>query len=205
MTPSRLPRFLTLAVLALWVGCATKAVVLSPGAVPMPADADRYDGPAAWSLSVSEARDARPPNKAGQRVGTLYTRFEKTPQPAFLEQNPEFYVKEQLSLYLLHRGLEASDPKSAKALLTVSVEEFSVTENPGSLYDEVVVAVGYTVHFADRENRELGVIRLEGSKQVKAAMKAKTDAEEAFREILADTFAGLTKSTDFNRILKELE
>ena len=85
------------------------------------------------------------------------------------------------------------------------VLRFRLTENPGSVYDEVVVAVGYTVRFADREDRELGVIRLEGSKQVEAAMKAQKDAEEAFREILADTFAGLTKSTDFNRILKELE
>ena len=188
-----------------WAGCGSKAIVLAPGPVPMPADAARFEGPAAWSLWVSEARDARPPANAGQKVGTLYSRFEKAPQTAFLDQNPHAYIKEQLSLYLLHRGLEASEAQNARALLTVTVEQFSVKENPGSVYDEIAVALGYTVRFTDPKNTELGMIRLEGSKQLKVTVNARKDAEAAFREILADTFAGLAKSADFNRILKKLE
>jgi hypothetical protein len=87
----------------------------------------------------------------------------------------------------------------------VDLEQFSLTEKPGAVYDEVTVNVGYTVRLADAANRELGLIRLGGSKQVKAALNTRKDAELAFREILADTFSGLAKSEDFNEILRGLE
>ncbi len=183
------------------VGCAPKAVILSPGAVPMRSDVPRTEGPAAWSLWISESGDARPEDKAGQRLGTLYSRFEKTPQSAFLNRNPEEYLREQLSRYLLHRGLESSGPQTARVHLSLSVEEFRLVEKPGAVWDEVTVRVVYSVHFADPSGRDLGHVRLEGQAEVKSPLDTVKQTEKAFRGALGDTFEALARSEIFQRIL----
>lgn len=190
--------------LFLGLGCAPQAVILNPGQVEMPENAKRFEGPAAWSLWVSGARDVRAPGKAGQKVGTLYTRFQQSPQTAFLDRNPEVYVKEQLSRYLLHRGLEASGPQTAKVDLTVDLEEFSMVEDPGALWDEITVRVAYTVNFSDTSGRDLGRVRLEGQAQVKSPLNSEKQTDKALGDALADTFDALARSEVFQKIIQEV-
>lgn len=183
------------------LGCASKAVILSPGPVPMRSDVPRAEGPAAWSLWIAESRDVRSQEQAGQRLGTLYTRFEKTPQSAFLERNPEEYLREQLSRYLLHRGLEASGPQTARVFLSLGVEEFRLVEKPGAMWDEVTVRIVYSVRFSEPSGRDLGHVRLEGQAEVKSPLDTVKQTEKAFRGALSDTFEALSRSDIFQRIL----
>lgn len=184
--------------------CAPKAVILDPGAVPAAMDQAKAEGPAAWSMWVTDARDARPPERAGQRVGTLYTRFKNNPQSAFLKMPPEQYVREQLSRYLLHRGLEASGRDTAKVLLSVDLENFSLVEKPGAMWDELTVQVGYTVHFSDPTGRDLGRVKVESGAEVKSPLDSIKEAEKAFRGALSDTFQALTRSEAFQAVVKNL-
>lgn len=185
----------------LW-GCAPKAVILTPGAVPMPEGQPQTEGQAAWSLWLSEARDVRPEAQSGQKVGTLYTRFEKNPQAAYLEPAPAEYVREQLARYLLHRGLEASSAQNARILLGVDLEQCSVLENPGSLWDELTVRVGYTVRLMEPGGRELGRVRLKGEAQRNSPLNGKEQSEAALRDALADTFGALWRSDVFQRAIR---
>jgi len=185
----------------LW-GCAPKAVILTPGAVAMPEGQPRNEGQAAWSLWISEARDVRPEAQSGQKVGTLYTRFEKNPQVAYLEPAPAEYVREQLARYLLHRGLEASSAQNARILLGVELEQCSVLENPGSLWDELTVRVGYTVRLSEPGGRELGRVRLKGEAQRSSPVNGKEQSEAALRDALADTFGALERSDVFQRAIR---
>lgn len=182
-------------------GCASKAVVLAPGPVPMPEAARQADA-VAWSVWVSQARDVRPEAEAGQRVGTLYTRFQKNPQTAYLEPTPAEYVRSELSRYLLHKGLEASTAQGARLLLSIELEECSVTENPGSVWDEVIVRVGYSVRLADASGRELGRVRLKGEAQRKSPGETKRQAEAALRDALADTFQALARADVFQKAVQ---
>lgn len=183
---------------AVSAGCASKAVVLAPGPVPMP-EAVRQADAVAWSVWVSEARDVRPEAEAGQRVGTLYTRFQKNPQTAYLEPAPAEYVRSELSRYLLHKGLEASTAQGARLHLAVELEECSVIENPGSVWDEVTVRVGYSVRLADASGRELGRVRLKGEAQRKSPGETRRQAEAALRDALADTFQALARAEVFQK------
>lgn len=183
-------------------GCASKSLVLAPGPVSMPEGQQRAEGGQAWSLWVAEARDVRPPGAAGQKVGTLYTRFQKNPQVAYLEPTPAEYVREQLSRFLLHRGLEASSAQSARLLLTVDLEECSVMENPGSVWDEITVRLGYTVRMADSGGRELGRVRLKGEVERRSPGEAKRQIEAAFRDALGDTFQALARSDEFQKAVR---
>lgn len=191
--------------LALAVGCASNAVILTPGAITMPDTGARAEGPASWSLWVRGSREGSGTQAPGQRVGTFYTRFEKQEQPAYLAENPEEYVAGQLSRYLLHRGLEASSEQAARVLLDVVVQRFSVEEKPGSVWDEITVLVAYTVHLSDRGGKELGRVTLEGKGNVKSPLDTKKQAEKALREALVDTFQALARSDAFLRVLRDLE
>ncbi len=189
---------------AMLFACAPKAVVLSPGPVPMDPQVGRVEGPAAWSLWVRDARDARPAGQAGQKVGVLYTRFEKTPQDAFLDQTPAQYVRDQLRRYLLHRGLEASSQDKARIFLDLELKDFSLEEKPGAVWDEVTVRVAYTVIFYDVSGAELGRVRLEAQAQITSPANTKKQVEKAFREALADTFRALEGSDEFTRAIQRL-
>lgn len=183
-------------------GCAAKAVILAPVPVPMPSAPDRTEGPLAWSLWVAEARDVRPPDQAGQKLGTLYTRFENTPQAAFLDRNPSVYVREQLSRFLLHRGLEASAAERARVLLAVDLEECSLVEVPGAVWDELTVRVGYTVRMNSPSGQELGRVKLGGETQVKSPLGTDKQAAKALADALADTFNAFTQSEAFQTVTR---
>ncbi len=180
-------------------GCAPKAVVLSPGPIPVGGDLERVTGPSAWSVWVRAARDARAPEFKGQKLGTLYTRFEKKPQEAFLDQEPQDYVAAELRRYLLHRGLEASSESKARVLIDLDVLAFSLEETPGSVWDEITVKVAYTATLYKADGEELGRVKLESESQVKAPTNTESRVEEALREALADTFRALANSSVFRQ------
>jgi hypothetical protein len=182
--------------------CSPKAVILTPGAVPMPEGQSQSEGQAAWSLWLSEARDVRPQAETGQKVGTLYTRFQKDAQVAYLEPAPAEYVREQLARYLLHRGWEASSAQNARLLLGVDLDQCSVMENPGSVWDELTVRVAYTVRLMDPGGRELGRVRLKGEAQRNSPVDGKGQSEAALRDALADTFDALARSDVFQKALR---
>ncbi|GAB6063472.1 hypothetical protein [Deferrisoma palaeochoriense] len=192
------------ALLGLTVACAPKAVILNPGPVPMQAEPGWADTAAAWSLWVRSAKDARPPEKAGQRVGVLYTRFERNPQDAFLETNPAEYVAQQLSRYLLHRGLEASSQEKARLFVDVELQEFALEEVPGALWDEVGVRVAYTVAFVEPNGTVLGKVKVEAQNRIKVPGNTARRAEQAFREALLDTFRALDQSEEFRKVVERL-
>ena len=185
-------------------GCAPKAIVLSPGPVAMDAVRGRVEGPAAWSLWIRESRDARPPERAGQKLGVMYTRFEKAPQDVFLDLQPAEYLRDQLRRYLLHRGLEASSADKARAFLELELEAFALQEAPGAVWDEVTVRVAYTVAMFGPGGDEVGKVRLEAQKQVKSPGNSARQAEKAFREVLLDTFQALERSREFQELLRSL-
>ncbi len=191
------------AALALAVGgCAPKAVLLTPVSAPLPEGATA-EGPTAWSLWVASSQDVRPADRSGRLLGTLYTRFEKTPQDALWDGYPVDYLKAQLARYLLHRGLEASEAGRARVHLAIDLEEFSVTEVPGPMWDELTVKVGYTVRLNDPRGQELGRVKLEGLSVVKTPMAPERQVVTAFADALADTFGALTQSETFQTVLRE--
>jgi hypothetical protein len=186
----------------LFAGCASRTVILAPGPIPIAADEGRLEGPLAWSVAVKEVIDARPQETRGERVGTLYRGLQEKPQAAFLSPPPPVYVKEQLSRYLLHRGLEASAPEAAKIFLTVELTDFALVENPGRVWDQVLVRIAYTVRFSDRSGRDLGHVTLNAGKQIDVSLASETQAKKAFREALAETFRSLAESDVFLRVLR---
>ncbi|MBI5018070.1 MAG: hypothetical protein HZB55_21610 [Deltaproteobacteria bacterium] len=178
-------------------GCAAQTVMLRPKPVPIgPREAPQGH---AWSLWVAEARDVRPPDKAGPIVGTFYTRFLKSPQTVYVEPNPEVYVKEQLTRYLLARGWEASGPERARSVLRLEIEEFGLDEAPGAVWDTVNLRVAYSVRISDASGREIGRLRLEGGSQVRSPIDTPRQVENGFRDAVADTFDALTRSGAFQR------
>ena len=180
--------------------CAPKALILEPGPLPLvPQPADRSEG----VLWVSQTRDVRPEGQAGPKVGVLYSRFEKTPQVAYLEPKPEIYVKDQLARYLFNVGLEASQD-AARGFAAVELEDFSLSEVPGSVWDEVKLRVAYTVRIYERSGREIANVRLEGTQQLKIPMDVERQIEAAFRDAVTDTFQSLSRSEAFKAALVEL-
>jgi hypothetical protein len=202
MTMSRAFRraFCLLLAAAALGGCASQVVMLRPKSIPT-AGREAPQGHA-WSLWVAETRDVRPPEKAGPIVGTFYTRLRKTPQTVYVEPNPEVYLKEQLSRYLLSRGWEASGPDKARALLRLEVEDFGLVEVPGAVWNTVDLRVVYTVRVSDRSGQEIGRLRLEGGSQVHSPIDTSRQVETGFRDAVADTFDALTRSEAFQRAVR---
>lgn len=199
-----IPGFLALAGLLACGGCASQAVVLKPDPVPFVAGGSGQRSAPAWSLWVAEARDVRAPGKSGPKVGTLYTRFLKTPQSAYVEPNPEMYIRDQLSRYLLSKGWEASGAGSAKTLLHVEAEEFSFTEDPGSVWDNVGVRVVYTVRIFNASGRELAHVKLEGASQFESPLNTERQIEKAFSNALSDTFEAFSRSDALRSALAQI-
>lgn len=185
-------------------GCAQKAIILDPGPVPFADSAESAQGAAAWSLWVGDARDARGAESSGQLLGTFYSRFGGEPQAAYLAVAPEQYVREQLSRFLLHRGLEASAPGKARAFLNLDLTEFSVTETPGTVWDEVAIRIAYTVWFKTADGTDLGHVKLVGGRDIQVPVNAAKETEKAVREALGETFPPLVRSDVFQRVLQGL-
>jgi hypothetical protein len=198
------PGFLVLAGLLACGGCASQAVVLKPDPIPFVAGGSGQRSAAAWSLWVSQARDVREPGKSGPKAGTLYSRIRKSPQSAYVEPNPEVYIREQLSRYLLSKGWEASGSSSARALLHVEAEDFSFTEEPGSVWDNVSVRVVYTVRLFSPSGQELGHVRLEGASQFESPLDTERQLEKAFSSALADTFDSFSRSDALRSALAQI-
>lgn len=191
-----------LLVAAACAGCAQQAIILRPGPISTPAPASR--DAASWSLWIAEARDARPEGQTGSKVGTFFSRFRKAPQTGYLEPNPEVYVKYQLSRFLFARGWEASSPDGARGYLRLSLEEFSMREDPGSVWDTTTVRVAYTVAISDRTGREIGRVRLEGGAETKSPLDTKRQVENAFRDAVAETLDALSRSEAFQKAVGQL-
>jgi hypothetical protein len=187
---------------AVCTGCAQQAIILKPSPIATPAPVSREA--ASWSLWIAEARDVRPEGQTGSKVGTFYSRFRKTPQTGYLEPNPEVYVKYQLSRYLFARGWEASGPDTAKGYLRLSLEEFSMKEDPGSVWDATDVRVAYTVVISNRAGQEFGRVRLEGGAQAKSPLDTTRQVENAFRDAVADTLDALSRSEAFQKAVGQL-
>ena len=81
----------------------------------------------------------------------------------------------------------------------VDLEQCSVLENPGSVWDELTVRIGYSVRLMESGGRELGRVRLKGEAQRNSPMDTKAQTEAALREALADTFDALARSDVFQR------
>jgi hypothetical protein len=185
-------------------GCAQQAIIVRPGPILVAASGEAVRQGTPWSLQVVGARDVRPEGKTGSKIGTFFTRFDKTPEPAFLEPNPEVYVKEQLSRYLFAKGWEASGPAAASGDLSVELEDFSMVEDPGAVWDTVTVRVAYTVRISRTTGQEIGRVRLEGGAQTKTPLDTERQVEVAFRDAVADTLDALSRSEAFQKAVRQL-
>jgi hypothetical protein len=182
-------------------GCAPKAVILEPGPVVL---VPRQAAAEAGVLWVSDARDVRAANQAGPKVGTFFTTFRKAPQVVYVEPKPEIYVKDQLARHFFNIGLEAQTASAARGLVAVDLEEFSLVESPGSVWDEVRVRLAYTLRILDPSGQEVAKVRLEGGQKLKAPLDTKRQVEAAFRDALMDTFQSLSRSEAFRGALAAL-
>ena len=194
--------FLLVAVALLVGGCAPKSIVLLPGKAEW-GEAQEAGGDA-WSLWVAEVVDLRSTAAEGAKVGFLYPRLQSEPQTVYVAPEPSRYVRDELSRFLLHRGLEASEGRRAKLHLRLELTDFSLTEKPGSVMDEITVRVEYTVRFVTPQGAELGSLRLEGSSSIQTPVSARRKAEEGFRDALAGTFAPLLTSEVFGRAMNQV-
>lgn len=185
----------------LLAGCAANSVVVEPGSlplVPMESRAEQKEAP----LWVSGARDVRPADRAGPKLGTLYTRIQRDPLAAFLDRNPEVYVKEQLGRFLFNRRLEAPGAGAARVFAAIELEEFSATQLAGALWSEITVRVAYTVRLTDPAGNELGKVRLEGSAESRTPFAATAQVEKALRIAVTDTFEAFVRSPVLKSVLE---
>lgn len=189
----------------LFNGCATNKVVISPGDKAFAANGPVSEGNAAWSMWVKQVLDQRLTGQDDRIIGTLYTRFKKTPLTAYLDRSPALYLHEQLSKYLLRKGYESSAPELATVFITVSLIKFEVSEKPGSVWDELNIRLGYMVIFSDKKEKELGRVLLDAGSTIKTPLNAKTELENAFRQAISDTFESLSDSDEFKSIVKSLQ
>lgn len=196
--------FLFATSLAAFGGCASQAVVLKPDPIPFATPAAGQNLPQTWSLWVAGARDNRAAGRTGPKAGVLYSRFRKTPQNAYVEPNPEIYVREQLARYLLKRGWEASSAGTARALLHIEVEDFSFVEDPGSVWDHIGVRVVYGVRILNAADQEVGRVRLEGASQFDTAGDTERAIEKALSSALADTFEAFSRSDVLRSALAQI-
>lgn len=185
-------------------GCASNKIMISPGDVTKTLSTPPALDDASWSMWVNPAVDKRNAAEEERIVGTLYTRFKKTPMKAYLDKNPARYLQEQLSKYLLRKGHEASSSELAKAFLTINLTKFEVSEVPGSVWDELNISLSYQVKFSDRNDRELGQVLLDAGSTTKTPLRTKPEIENAFRQALADTFESLINSSEFKSIVQEV-
>jgi hypothetical protein len=194
--------FLLLAVALLAVACAPTSIVLQPGKAEW---GEAQDGGAdAWSLWVGEVKDLRTNAAEGTKVGLFYPKLVTEPQTVYVAPEPARYVRDELSRFLLHRGLEASAANRAKLHLRSELTDFSLVEKPGPVMDEITVRVEYTVRFTTPQGAELGSLRLEGSSIIRTPVSASRKAEEGFRDALSDTFEPLLASEVFGRALDQV-
>lgn len=199
-----LPALLLLAGALACGGCASQAVILKPDPVPFSLGTAAQKQSPSWSLWVADARDIRAPGKSGPKAGTLFSRFTKSPQSAYVDPNPEVYVREQLSRYLLSRGWEASGANNARALLSVDVEDFSFVEDPGVVWDNVGVKVVYTVRISNPAGQEIARVRLEGAAQFESPWDTDRQLEKALSSALSDTFESFSRSEALKSALGQL-
>ena len=186
----------------LLAGCVPKTVTLQPGETSW-GDAQE-GGVDAWSVWVQEVRDLRPNAAEGAKVGLFHPRLQAEPQTVYVKPLPAEYVRNELSRFLLHRGLEASEQRRAKLLLRLELTEFSMAEDPGSVMDTITVRVEYTVHFLNQQQVELGSLRLEGSGIIQTPVSVPRKTQQAFRDAVADTFRTLAKNEVFGRALSQV-
>jgi len=184
-------------------GCASNKILISPGEVTKTLSTPPALDDASWSMWVNPAVDKRDAADEERIVGTVYTRFKKTPIKAYLDKSPALYLQEQLSKYLLRKGHEASTPELAKTFLTINLTKFEVSEIPGSVWDELNISLSYQVNFSDRTDRELGQVLLDAGSTIKTPLRTKPEIESAFRQALADTFESLINSSEFKSMVQE--
>ncbi|MDF1553098.1 MAG: hypothetical protein P1P84_08560 [Deferrisomatales bacterium] len=194
---------LLMAVVFLAAGCAPTSITLQPGKTEW--GAAQEGGGDAWSLWVADVKDLRSTAAAeGAKVGLLYPNYQTEPQTAYLAPEPTRYVRDELSRFLLHRGLEASEGRRAKLHLRLELTDFSLVEKPGAVMDEIRLRVEYTVRFVAPQGAELGSLRLEGSRMIQTPISTRRKAEEGFRDAVSDTFAPLLASDVFVRAMNQV-
>jgi hypothetical protein len=195
----------TLALLALTLlifsGCTRQVMTVEPGRVEVE-ELQAPDAGAKWSLWIEQITDARPEGKAGsQQIGTLDQRFSDEPIRLSLNENPDAYLKEQLSGFLLTHGWEASDARHARVLVGLELYRFEVTRDATEVWDEMTMYVDYRVSFSNKTGKLLGTVKIPSHQQIKTALVTEKAIEEVVREVLASTFKALVESKAFQDAL----
>lgn len=187
--------FLMAAALAIG-GCAVKSMLITPGRVEV---ASAVGQPAEkWNFWVRKIADERPAGELGTpRIGKLEQRFDATGTVVHLDMLPEQYIGEQLKLFLLKTGMEASSPEKAKTFLEVSLTEFSVEADKTGVLDKLDLNLDYTVRFYDLEGKLLGTVRVPEKRWIKvfAPVASRQESLEVLiRDAVASTLEVLSQS-----------
>ena len=93
------------------VGCSRQILKVAPGRVEVEATSDQPS--AGWVFWVRDVSDRRALNTGTIDIGQLDQRFDEEPVRVQLEKPPAEYMREQLALFLLNAGMEASSPEKA--------------------------------------------------------------------------------------------
>lgn len=188
--------FLMLAALISLGGCAVKSMLITPGRAEVASAAGQ---PAEkWNFWVRKTTDERPAGAAGSpKIGKLEQRFDATGTVVHLDMPPDQYIAEQVKLFLLKTGMEASSPEKAKTFLEISLTEFSVEADKTGVLDKLDLNLDYTVRFYDLEGKLLGTVRVPEKRWIKvfAPVASRQESLEVLiRDAVASTLTVLSQS-----------
>lgn len=183
----------------LFGGCASKDLLVTPGRVPAPAaEQGKTDN---WAFWIKRVTDERPGSANGQpAIGGLPQRFNEAKTNVFLDRTPDLYLKEQLTLFLLNWGLEASTMDKAKVYMDVAVHDFGFTGDVANVLDKLEFSVDFDVKFFNPQGDYLGSVRIPEKRWMQRFSPMGSDKESLevlIRDTLNSTFTALAQSELF--------
>lgn len=192
----------------LFVGsCARRDMLIAPGRLNMSSAAGQPTDK--WTFWVRSVVDSRSSEFAGKpRIGHLGQRFDEADTTVHLDALPDQYLKEQLKLFLLNTGLEASEEQKAKVFLDVNLFVFKLEADTTSVLDKLDFDLDFEVKFyAAADGRYLGAVRLPEQRWIKHFSpfgSNKDSLELLVRDTVSSTF-GLLAQADVFKTAAEIK
>lgn len=179
-------------------GCTqTGLLKIEPGLVDVTSPAAQPGISGRWTFWIRNVVDERGELLAGRPgIGTLDQRFAEANTTVELEQAPADYLRNQLSRFLLNRGMEASSQEKAAVYLDVYLTRFTVSRDSSTVLDKILFDVDYRVVFTAHTGEEIGTVRLPDGRWIKGVslFGSKAKIEALMRESLADSFKKLSET-----------
>lgn len=183
-------------------GCATDMMNIKPGRLDLTEVSGSVQDQNHWSLWIRNIEDARPEGTRGtSSIGTMDQRFSDTDSRVTISPAPDEYLREQLSLYLLHKEMEASNEDKALVFLDIKLKKFEIVRDASGVLDQVTFFMEYEVTFVTDAGKVLGTINLPEKRWVKGftPFSAQESLENLMKNTLSNTFKRLTDSDMYKK------